>query len=69
MDRAAPVRSSHTSTADLLAWPQPQGQGPAPATPSPLRRHDQVTLPRLLFPPHSLPPRVAASSPWHAALD
>ncbi|KAG2540358.1 hypothetical protein PVAP13_9NG550400 [Panicum virgatum] len=42
MDRAAPVRSSHTSTADLLAWPQPQGQGPAPATPSPPRRPGQA---------------------------
>ncbi|RLN39234.1 uncharacterized protein C2845_PM01G16840 [Panicum miliaceum] len=43
MERAAPVRSSHTSTADLLAWPQPQpqGQGPAPATPSPPRRPGQ----------------------------
>lgn len=39
MERAAPVRSSHTSTADLLAWPQPQG--PAPATPSPPRRPGQ----------------------------
>ncbi|KAJ1296804.1 hypothetical protein BS78_01G330700 [Paspalum vaginatum] len=38
MERAAPVRSSHTSTADLLAWPQPQG--PA-ATPSPPRRPGQ----------------------------
>ncbi|XP_062211437.1 uncharacterized protein LOC133912615 isoform X2 [Phragmites australis] len=37
MERAAPVRSSHTSTADLLAWPQPQG----PATPSPPRRPGQ----------------------------
>jgi len=54
MDRAAPVRSSHTSTADLLAWPQPQGQGPAPATPSPPRRPGQVaSTPRLRFPPHS----------------
>ncbi|KAG2551550.1 hypothetical protein PVAP13_9KG377200 [Panicum virgatum] len=42
MDRAAPVRSSHTSTADLLAWPQPQGQGPAPATPPPPRRPGQA---------------------------
>uniref|UniRef100_A0A804LL74 DUF4057 domain-containing protein n=1 Tax=Zea mays TaxID=4577 RepID=A0A804LL74_MAIZE len=25
MERAAPVRSSHTSTAGLLAWPQPDG--------------------------------------------
>ncbi|WVZ57154.1 hypothetical protein U9M48_007575 [Paspalum notatum var. saurae] len=33
MERAPPVRSSHTSTADLLAWPQPQD--PAAATPSP----------------------------------
>ena len=72
MDRAAPVRSSHTSTADLLAWPQPQGQGqgPAPATPPPPRRPGQVALPVfavLLL--HSLSPRVAASSPWPAALD
>jgi hypothetical protein len=48
MERAAPVRSSHTSTADLLAWPQPQG--PAPATPSPPRRPGQVTA----APPSSL---------------
>lgn len=40
MERAAPVRSSHTSTADLLAWPQPQGPAPA-ATPSPPRRPGQ----------------------------
>ncbi|CAN6306428.1 unnamed protein product, partial [Urochloa humidicola] len=40
MERAAPVRSSHTSTADLLAWPQPQGAA-APATPSPPRRPGQ----------------------------
>lgn len=51
MERAAPVRSSHTSTADLLAWPQPQG--PAPATPSPPRRPGQVTQqhPHLRSPP------------------
>ncbi|KAG8063194.1 hypothetical protein GUJ93_ZPchr0003g16814 [Zizania palustris] len=39
MERAAPVRKSHTSTADLLAWPQ-QGDG-LEATPSPLRRPHQ----------------------------
>ncbi|CAN6163897.1 unnamed protein product [Urochloa humidicola] len=32
--------SSHTSTADLLAWSQPQGAA-APATPSPPRRPGQ----------------------------
>ncbi|TVU46786.1 hypothetical protein EJB05_06347 [Eragrostis curvula] len=37
MERTAPVRSSHTSTSDLLAWPQNQG----PATPSPARRPGQ----------------------------
>ncbi|KAL6594038.1 hypothetical protein ACP70R_048939 [Stipagrostis hirtigluma subsp. patula] len=37
MERPAPVRSSHTSTADLLAWPQPEG----PATPLPARRPGQ----------------------------
>ncbi|CAL4914681.1 unnamed protein product [Urochloa decumbens] len=58
MERAAPVRSSHTSTADLLAWPQPQGAH-APATPSPPRRPGQVTPP--VTPPPST--RVAASSP------
>lgn len=54
MERAAPVRSSHTSTADLLAWPQPQGQATAPATPSPPRRPGQVTPPPSL---HELPHR------------
>ncbi|KAL6878411.1 hypothetical protein ACP4OV_012581 [Aristida adscensionis] len=38
MERPAPVRSSHTSTADLLAWPQPEG---GPATPMPPRRPGQ----------------------------
>ncbi|KAL5208993.1 hypothetical protein ABZP36_004616 [Zizania latifolia] len=38
MERAAPVRKSHTSTADLLAWPQ---QADGPATPSPARRPHQ----------------------------
>jgi hypothetical protein len=41
MERTAPVRSSYTSTSDLLAWPQNQG----PATPSPARRPGQVRLP------------------------
>ncbi|PUZ40866.1 hypothetical protein GQ55_9G456600 [Panicum hallii var. hallii] len=38
MERAAPVRSSHTSTAGLLAWPHPDGAGPLPA-----RRPNQPT--------------------------
>jgi hypothetical protein len=38
MERAAPVRSSHTSTAGLLAWPQPDGA----ASQAP-RRPNQVT--------------------------
>ncbi|CAL4931313.1 unnamed protein product [Urochloa decumbens] len=38
MERAAPVRSSHTSTAGLLAWPHPDGSGPLPA-----RRPNQPT--------------------------
>lgn len=38
MERAAPVRSSHTSTAGLLAWPHPDGAGSLPA-----RRPNQVT--------------------------
>nr|CAB3495746.1 unnamed protein product [Digitaria exilis] len=38
MERASPVRSSHTSTAGLLAWPHPDGAGPLPA-----RRPNQVT--------------------------
>jgi hypothetical protein len=33
------VRSSHTSTAGLLAWPHPDGTGPLPA-----RRPNQVTM-------------------------
>ncbi|GJN41063.1 hypothetical protein PR202_gn00388 [Eleusine coracana subsp. coracana] len=37
MERTAPVRSSHTSTSDLLAWPQNQG----PTTPSPARHPGQ----------------------------
>uniref|UniRef100_J3LPC6 DUF4057 domain-containing protein n=1 Tax=Oryza brachyantha TaxID=4533 RepID=J3LPC6_ORYBR len=44
MDRAAPVRKSHTSTADLLAWPQQQQHNPAAhaaSTPSPARRPHQ----------------------------
>ncbi|KAF0911870.1 hypothetical protein E2562_012350 [Oryza meyeriana var. granulata] len=41
MERAAPVRKSHTSTADLLAWPQQQPDGPATTTPSPARRPHQ----------------------------
>ncbi|XP_066387736.1 uncharacterized protein [Miscanthus floridulus] len=38
MERAAPVRSSHTSTAGLLAWPHPDGAGSLPA-----RRPNQPT--------------------------
>ncbi|CAN6325045.1 unnamed protein product [Urochloa humidicola] len=38
MEKAAPVRSSHTSTAGLLAWPHPDGAGPLPA-----RRPNQPT--------------------------
>ncbi|KAF8698632.1 hypothetical protein HU200_034877 [Digitaria exilis] len=38
MERASPVRSSHTSTAGLLAWPHPDGAGPLPA-----RRPNQPT--------------------------
>ncbi|WVZ57150.1 hypothetical protein U9M48_007574 [Paspalum notatum var. saurae] len=38
MERAAPVRSSHTSTAGLLAWPHPDGAGPLPP-----RRPNQPT--------------------------
>lgn len=38
MERAAPVRKSHTSTADLLSWPQ---QADGTATPSPARRSHQ----------------------------
>ncbi|CAL4922945.1 unnamed protein product [Urochloa decumbens] len=45
MERAAPVRSSHTSTAGLLAWPHPDGSGPLPA-----RRPNQVTIPIFTFP-------------------
>ncbi|KAB8092033.1 hypothetical protein EE612_017781 [Oryza sativa] len=43
MERPAPVRKSHTSTADLLAWPQQQHQpdGHAASTPSPARRPHQ----------------------------
>ncbi|TKV95806.1 hypothetical protein SEVIR_9G385900v4 [Setaria viridis] len=38
MEKASPVRSSHTSTAGLLAWPHPDGAGPLPA-----RRPNQPT--------------------------
>ncbi|XP_062215448.1 uncharacterized protein LOC133916003 [Phragmites australis] len=38
MARAVPVRSSHTSTAGMLAWPHPDG-----AAPSPGRRPNQPT--------------------------
>ncbi|CAN6300704.1 unnamed protein product, partial [Urochloa humidicola] len=38
MERAAPVRSSHTSTAGLLSWPHPDGAAPPPA-----RRPNQPT--------------------------
>ncbi|XP_022685352.1 uncharacterized protein LOC101782420 isoform X1 [Setaria italica] len=48
MEKAAPVRSSHTSTAGLLAWPHPDGAGPLPA-----RRPNQVTTPLLLPRRHS----------------
>ncbi|CAM0873515.1 unnamed protein product [Alopecurus aequalis] len=39
MERAEPVRKSHTSTTDLLSWPQQQADGTA--TPSPARRSHQ----------------------------
>ncbi|KAL6594039.1 hypothetical protein ACP70R_048940 [Stipagrostis hirtigluma subsp. patula] len=38
MERAVPVRSSHTSTAGMLAWPHPDGAAPLPA-----RRPNQPT--------------------------
>ncbi|KAL6878412.1 hypothetical protein ACP4OV_012582 [Aristida adscensionis] len=38
MERAVPVRSSHTSTAGMLAWPHPDGAAPVPA-----RRPNQPT--------------------------
>ncbi|CAM0873516.1 unnamed protein product [Alopecurus aequalis] len=43
MERAEPVRKSHTSTTDLLSWPQQQADGTA--TPSPARRSHQVNKP------------------------
>jgi hypothetical protein len=46
MERAAPVRSSHTSTAGLLAWPHPDGAGSLPA-----RRPNQVTRSSVPPPP------------------
>jgi len=49
MERAAPVRSSHTSTAGLLAWPHPDGAGSLPA-----RRPNQVT-PLFCSPSSSIP--------------
>ncbi|RLN41068.1 uncharacterized protein C2845_PM01G16850 [Panicum miliaceum] len=49
MERAAPVRSSHTSTAGLLAWPHPDG-----AVAPPARRPNQVATQALpLFFPRS----------------
>lgn len=42
MERPAPVRKSHTSTADLLTWPEGAPQEPAAgATPPPNRRPHQ----------------------------
>jgi len=42
MERPAPVRKSHTSTADLLIWPEGAPQEPlAGATPPPNRRPHQ----------------------------
>lgn len=49
MERPAPVRKSHTSTADLLTWPEGAAQElAAGATPPPNRRPHQV--PRRLLP-------------------
>lgn len=46
MERPAPVRKSHTSTADLLIWPEgaPQ-ESPVGATPPSNRRPHQVSGP------------------------
>jgi hypothetical protein len=44
MERPAPVRKSHTSTADLLIWPEGAPQEPlAGATPPSNRRPHQVS--------------------------
>lgn len=44
MERPAPVRKSHTNTADLLAWPEgAQPELADGATPPPNRRPHQVT--------------------------
>ncbi|KAF8780303.1 hypothetical protein HU200_001697 [Digitaria exilis] len=57
MERASPVRSSHTSTAGLLAWPHPDGAGPLPA-----RRPNQVPPALdLSSSPVDLPPSVRAA--------
>ncbi|ONM25476.1 hypothetical protein ZEAMMB73_Zm00001d006910 [Zea mays] len=54
MERPAPVRKSHTSTADLLIWPEgaPQ-ESPAGATPPSNRRPHQVSA--FLSLPHWAP--------------
>jgi hypothetical protein len=50
MERPAPVRKSHTNTADLLAWPEGAQQDLADAaTPPSNRRPHQVTS-RTLIP-------------------
>ena len=59
MERPAPVRKSHTSTADLLIWPEGAPQEPfAGATPPPNRRPHQVSGPPV---PHGAPRGLPAS--------
>lgn len=60
MERPAPVRKSHTSTADLLIWPEgaPQ-ESPAGATPPSNRRPHQVSGPPV---PHGAPREYPLSS-------